>query len=84
MLPFVQGTDTVITYFVTVTTADILMTDGISLERRGVIPDDLQLPSAHDLSARIDPVLAYAITKAGGQIDGAAAAKLFPPDNNIR
>jgi C-terminal processing protease CtpA/Prc len=80
MHPFTQGTDVLIAYGISVTSADILMTDGVSLERRGVMPDDLQLPTPADLAAGRDPVMAYAIKLAGGEIDPVAAAKLFPPE----
>jgi C-terminal processing protease CtpA/Prc len=78
--PFSQGADVMIFYQVAVTTADILMKDGVSLEKRGVVPDDLQLPTAADIASGADPVLAYAIRKAGGEIDPVAAGKLFPPE----
>jgi len=80
MHPFTQGTDVLIAYGISVTSADILMTDGVSLERRGVMPDDLQVPTPADLAAGRDPVMAYAIKLAGGEIDPVAAAKLFPPE----
>lgn len=80
MLPFTQGTDVIIGYGVSVTSADILMADGVSLERRGVVPDDIQVPTPEDLAAGRDPVMAYAVRLAGGTIDPIAAAKLFPPE----
>lgn len=80
MHPFIQGTDVIIGYGVSVTSADILMTDGVSLERRGVVPDDVQVPTPDDLAAGRDPVMAYAVRLAGGAIDPVAAAKLFPPE----
>jgi len=80
MHPFTQGTDVLIAYGISVTSADILMTDGVSLERRGVVPDDVQVPTPEDLAAGRDPVMAYAIKLAGGDIDPVAAAKLFPPE----
>lgn len=80
MHPFTQGTDVIIGYGISVTSADILMADGVSLERRGVVPDDVQVPTPDDLAAGRDPVMAYAVKLAGGTIDPVAAAKLFPPE----
>lgn len=80
MHPFTQGTDVIIGYGISVTSADILMADGVSLERRGVVPDDLQVPTPDDLATGRDPVMAYAVRLAGGEIDPVAAAKLFPPE----
>ncbi len=80
MHPFTQGTEVLIAYGISVTSADILMTDGLSLERRGVVPDDVRVPTSDDVAAGRDPVMAYAITLAGGTIDPVAAAKLFPPE----
>ena len=80
MHPFTQGTEVLIAYGISVTSADILMTDGLSLERRGVVPHDVQVPTAEDVAAGRDAVMAYAITLAGGTIDPVAAAKLFPPE----
>jgi carboxyl-terminal processing protease len=80
MHPFTQGSGVLIAYGISVTTADILMADGVSLEGRGVVPDEVRVPSAEDLAAGRDPVMAYAITQAGGIIDAVAAATLFPPE----
>jgi C-terminal processing protease CtpA/Prc len=63
---------------VAVTDADLMMTDGKSLEGVGVRPDELTLPSALDLAAGRDPILAHAARMAGLQLDAAAAGKLFP------
>ncbi len=57
-----------------------IMSDGQSLERVGVIPDEQLLPSAHDLSAQRDPVIARAAEILGYTIDPAAAGKYFPPE----
>lgn len=68
-----------------VTGADVVMTDGHSLEHAGVIPDIVAEPTAADLSAGRDVVLARAVAAAGGSADPVALAKAFPvrwpPDN---
>ena len=54
------------------------MSDGQSLERVGVTPDELLLPTAEDLAARRDIVLTRAVELAGGKIDPVKAGALFP------
>lgn len=72
------GVDIVIPYGVSVTDADIIMTDGKSLEHSGVQPDELKLPDGADLTAKRDPVLAYALSLAGVTITPEKAGSLFP------
>jgi C-terminal processing protease CtpA/Prc len=65
-------------YALSITMANVLMSDGKSVEKVGVMPDERILPSGDDLYNQRDPVLARAIVLAGGQIDPTAAGKLFP------
>ncbi|HKP35996.1 MAG TPA: S41 family peptidase [Pyrinomonadaceae bacterium] len=72
------GLDTVIFYGVSVTDADVIMTDGKSLEKLGVTPDVLLLPTAIDMSLQSDPVLSAAAARAGLTIPAEKAGKIFP------
>jgi len=76
--PFSAGMDIKVFYEMSVTIADVLMSDGKSLEKIGVTPDVVLLPTAKDLAEGQDPVLARAAEMAGIKLDPGAAGKLFP------
>ncbi|MFZ0137798.1 MAG: S41 family peptidase [Candidatus Sulfotelmatobacter sp.] len=76
--PFDDYSGVLVFYGASITSADLIMADGKSLEKVGVTPDVLLLPSAAQLSAGEDPALARAAELAGVKLDPAAAAKLFP------
>ena len=72
------GTDVVALYGTLVSVADIAFADGTRLEGRGVIPDEIILPSGADLAAHRDPALARAIALAGRNVSPEEAGSLFP------
>lgn len=68
------------TFGVDITEADVIMTDGKSLEHVGVTPDELLLPTAQEMSAMLDPVLTRAAELVGLKLDPKRAGELFPID----
>lgn len=80
---FDAGSSTVISYGMNLTRADVIMTDGKSLEHVGVTPDEVIIPSGEDLANLRDPVMARALLLAGTQIDASTAGKLFPQEKFI-
>ncbi len=72
------GMETKMFYGVQITEADVVMSDGGRLEGVGVTPDELLLPTAADLAAHRDPVLARAITLAGVPITAEKAGLMYP------
>jgi C-terminal processing protease CtpA/Prc len=76
--PFEIGEGNVTYYGASITDADIIMTDGASLEHAGVTPDKLMLPTGAALRDQLDPVLSYAASLAGVKLDPKEAGALFP------
>lgn len=72
------GLDTIVLWGTSVTNADLIMSDGKSLEHVGVVPDETRLPSATDLAAQRDPVMAYAASLMGKDISAEKAGGWFP------
>ena len=75
--PHQQGLDVVVFYGASVTIADLIMADGKSLEKVGVIPDERLLPTAQDLAAKRDPVLSKAVKDLGFEMAPEQAGTLF-------
>jgi carboxyl-terminal processing protease len=65
-------------YGASITEADLVMTDGKSLERTGVTPDEVVLPTAADLASGRDPVMSHAAVTLGFKLTPEEAGKFFP------
>lgn len=64
-------------YGASITNADVIMSDGKSLEHTGVTPDEIILPSAVDLANGKDPVLARAFELLGNKVSSEQAGGFF-------
>lgn len=71
------GLDPLIPFGISVTIADIVMSDGKRVEKNGVVPDVFSIPTAADLAAGRDPVLARAAEVLGQKLTPDDAGKLF-------
>lgn len=76
--PHQLGADTVVFYSANITDADLIMSDGKSLEHVGVTPDEVLLPTAEEMAAKRDPVLSRAAAILGLKIEPEKAGTMFP------
>jgi C-terminal processing protease CtpA/Prc len=72
------GMDIKVFFGSSITNADLIMSDGKSLEKVGVQPDEIVLPTGQDLAAQRDPVLSRAAELVGVKLDAEKAGSLFP------
>lgn len=72
------GTGYIVPYGLSLTDADIIMSDGQSLEHKGVTPDELLLPTATEMAAQQDPVMVRAGELVGLKMSPEKAGSLFP------
>lgn len=75
------GMDTVIGFATSITVADLIMKDGQSIEKLGVTPDTVLLPTGADLAAKRDPVLSNALVSVGVKISPEDAGKIFAAED---
>ncbi|HUF04296.1 MAG TPA: S41 family peptidase [Aridibacter sp.] len=67
---------TLTVFGMSVTVADLIMSDGNRLEKVGVTPDIAIGPSGAALFSRADPILSYAVNEFGGNLTSEEAGKL--------
>lgn len=75
--PHTIGVESIAFYATTITVGDVRMSDGASLEGKGVTPDEVVLPTGADLAAHRDPALARAITLLGGTMTAEEAGRFY-------
>jgi C-terminal processing protease CtpA/Prc len=71
------GANDEVLYGASITNADVIMSDGKSLEHVGVQPDEMLIPTGEDLAKQRDPVLAKALELAGASVSADEAGKFF-------
>lgn len=76
--PMQTGVGSTLYFGASITIADLIMTDGKSLEKVGVIPDEVVLPAGDDIAGQKDPVLSYAAKQFGVEIAPEKAGAYFP------
>lgn len=72
------GGNSIVIFGASITNADVIMSDGKSVEHVGVTPDEKMLLTGADLAARRDPVMARALALLGTPISAEKAGQMFP------
>lgn len=78
LYPHEVALDSQVSYAISVTDADLVMTDGKSLEHVGVEPDIVILPTSQDLANNRDPALAKAAGLVGAKLSPEEAGTILP------
>jgi carboxyl-terminal processing protease len=76
--PMETGVGNTLYFGASITISDLVMTDGKSLEKTGVIPDEIVLPNGSDIASSKDPVLSYAAKQLGVELTPEKAGTFFP------
>lgn len=76
--PRQAGGDIAVFYRLSITVSDVLLPGGTRLEGIGVTPDPRVLPTADDLAAGRDPVLAVALQMLGHETTSEQAGRVLP------
>jgi C-terminal processing protease CtpA/Prc len=76
------GIEVTVPYGVSVTIADLIMTDGKSLENIGVTPDEKIIPKSKDLADKRDIVLSKAVKTLGFDMSAEEAGNLFSKEKD--
>ena len=74
------GVGQVLYFGTSVTIADLFMSDGKSLEKIGVTPDEVLVPTGEDLATSKDPAMSRAAEILGVKIDPEKAGTFFPKE----
>ena len=77
VFPHTLGIEAVAVYATSITIGDVRMSDGESLEHKGVTPDEILLPTGADMATGRDPVLARAVTLLGGAMTAEQAGTFY-------
>ena len=77
VFPHTLGIESIALYAISITVGDVRMSNGESLEHKGVTPDEILLPTGADMASGRDPVLARAIALLGGTMTAEQAGQLL-------